>query len=637
MAKTKEFQTESKKLLDLMVNSIYTHKDIFLRELISNASDAIDKRHHYSLTDDNVPAAEEYEIFISTDKDNRTITIRDNGIGLNEEGLVQELGTIAESGSKAFLEKLEKKDLDIIGQFGVGFYSAFMVAKEVVFRTRSPFAKTGYEWRSAGESTYSIEKIDREEIGSEIVLYLREDDEENEERYSEYLEEHTIRNLVKKYSDYIRYPIRMEVEKTRKKDEDDDDSETETYHEIETLNSMIPIWKKPKSEIEDEELNEFYKRQYNDFEDPLKVIHTNVEGRITYTALLFIPKKPPYDFYTDKFEKGLQLYSKGVFIEDKNKELVPEHFRFLRGLVDSADLSLNISREMLQHNRQLKKIASHLEKKVKNELEKMLENDRETYTEFYEAYGTNLKYGIYDQFGAHKEKLQDLIMFKTSKSDEYITLKEYVDRMGDDQKTIYYATGKNKHQIMNRPQMDTLKEKDYEVLFFTDDVDEFMVQILNEYQEIPFKSIQQGESDLLDDEQKDALKDKEKENEKLLKSLKKTLKDKVKDVRLSGRLKESPVCLVSGEGLSLEMEKVLKQMPNQSGMQAEKILEINPDHELFQALKSVHEADKKRAKDYAHLLYNQALLIEGYPIENPKEVSDLMVKLMVEATKTQSN
>ncbi len=634
MAKTKEFQTESKKLLDLMVNSIYTHKDIFLRELISNASDAIDKRHHYSLTEDEVPSADEYEIFIEADKENRTLTISDNGIGLTEKGLIEELGTIAESGSKAFLEKLEKKDLDIIGQFGVGFYSAFMVAKEVVFRTRSPFSKTGYEWRSAGEATYTIEEIDKEEIGTEIVLHLREDDEENEEHYSEYLEEHTIRNLVKKYSDYIRYPIKTEVEKTRKKDEKDEDSEIETYYEIETLNSMIPIWKKPKSEIEDEELNDFYKRQYNDFEDPLKVIHTNVEGRITYTALLFIPKKPPYDFYTDKFEKGLQLYSKGVFIEDKNKELVPEHFRFLRGLVDSADLSLNISREMLQHNRQLKKIAAHLEKKVKNELEKMLENDREAYVEFYEAYGTNLKYGIYDQFGAHKEKLQDLIMFKTSKSDDYITLKEYVERMGEDQKAIYYATGKNKHQIMNRPQMDTLKEKDYEVLFFTDDVDEFMVQILNEYDEKPFKSIQQGESDLLDDEQKDALKEKEKEHEKLLKTLKKNLKDKVKDVRLSGRLKESPVCLVSGEGLSLEMEKVLKQMPNQSGMQAEKILEINPDHELFQALASVHESDKKRVKDYANLLYNQALLIEGYPIENPREVSDLMVKLMVEATKS---
>jgi len=633
MAKTKQFQTESKKLLDLMVNAIYTHKEIFLRELISNASDAIDKRHHLSLTDETVPAADEHEIFIEPDKEGRTLTVRDNGIGMTEDELVSEIGTIAESGSKAFMEKLEKKDLDIIGQFGVGFYSAFMVAREVIVRTRSPYADTGYEWRSTGESTYTIETIDKDDIGTSVIIVLREDDEEHEAYYSEYLEENTIERIVKKYSDYIRYPIRME--KTKTKEKEDEEVEAETYKEVETLNSMVPIWQKPKSELDDEALNEFYKRQFNEFEDPLKVIHTSVEGLITYTALVFIPKKPPYDFFTEKYEKGLQLYSKGVFIEDKNKALVPEHFRFVKGLVDSSDLSLNISREMLQHNRQLRKIAQHLEKKIKSELEKMLKNDREKYIEFYEAYGTILKYGIYDQFGANKDKLKDLIMFKTSKSDEYVTLSEYIERMPGPQEAIYYASGKNKDQIMNLPQMDAVKEKDYEVLFFTEDVDEFMVQFLTEYEDVPFKSIQQGENDLLDEDKKEEIEEQQKEHSKLIKSLKKALKDKVKDVRLSGRLKDSPVCLVSGEGLSLEMEKVLKQMPQSQAqeLQAEKILEINPDHELFQALKSVHEKDKRKVEDYANLLYHQALLIEGYPIENPKEVSDLMAQLMVEATK----
>ncbi len=631
MAKTKEFQTESKKLLNLMINSIYTHNEIFLRELISNASDAIDKRHHISLTDDTVEGEENYEIFLVPDKENRTLTIKDNGIGMTEEELINQLGTIAESGSKAFLEKLEKKDLDIIGQFGVGFYSAFMVASRVFVKTRSPYSEKAYLWQSEGESTYTIDETKKEDYGTEITLVLREDDSEKEESYSEFLDEDTLQSLVKKYSDYVRYPIRMEVTKTKEKK--DEEETPETYQEVETLNSMIPIWKKPKNDITDEELNDFYKRQFNEFEDPLHVIHTNVEGMLTYTALLFIPKKPAHDFYTDKFEKGLSLYSKGVFIQDKNKALVPEHFRFLKGLVDSADLSLNISREMLQHNRQLNKIAAHLEKKVKNELEKMLKNDRDKYVEFYDAYKQILKYGVYDQFGANKDKLQDLLMFKTSKSDEYITLSEYLERKSDEQKNIYYASGKNKAQIMNLPQMDAIKSKDYEVLLFTDEVDEFMVQILNAYNEVPFKSVQQGESDLLDDEEKDKLKQNEKDYAKLLKALKKNLDGKVKDVKLSGRLKESPVCLVSGEGLSLEMEKVLAQMPDAQGMKAEKILEINPDHELFKALNRIHEKQGKKVGDYANLLYHQALLIEGYPIENPQEMSELMTKLMVESTK----
>ncbi len=631
MAKTKEFQTESKKLLNLMINSIYTHNEIFLRELISNASDAIDKRHHLSLVEEKVPKADNYEIFIIPDKENRTLTIRDNGIGMTEEELTTQLGTIAESGSKAFMEKLEKKDIDIIGQFGVGFYSAFMVASRVFVKTRSPFSDTALLWQSEGESTYSIDETKKEDIGTEITLVLREDDEENEEDYSTFLEEHTIKRLIKKYSDYVRYPIKMEVTKTEPSDKDGE--EDKTTKEIETLNSQIPIWKRPKNEIKDEELNDFYKREFNDFDDPLHVIHTSVEGMLTYTALLFIPKKPSQDFYTDKFEKGLTLYSKGVFIQEKNKDLVPEHFRFLRGLVDSADLSLNISREMLQHNRQLKKIASHLEKKVKNELEKMQKNDREKYNEFYDAYRHILKYGVYDQFGANKDKLKDLLMFKTNKSDDYLTLKEYLERKPEEQKHIYYASGKNKDQIMNLPQMDAVKSKDFEVLLFTDEVDEFMVQILAEYDEVSFKSVQQGESDLLDEEEKKKLEESEKDYSKLLKTLKKNLKDKVKDVKLSGRLKESPVCLVSGEGLSLEMEKVLSQMPEGAQMKAEKILEINPDHELFKALKNVHEINPKKVGDYANLLYHQALLIEGYPIENPREMSELMTKLMVESTK----
>ncbi len=631
MAQTKEFQTESKKLLNLMINSIYTHNEIFLRELISNASDAIDKRHYLSLTDATVEASEDYEIFIVPDETNRTITIKDNGIGLTEEDLNTQLGTIAQSGSQAFLEKLEKEDLDIIGQFGVGFYSAFMVAKRVFVKTRSPYSDTGYLWQSEGESTYTVEPTKKDDVGTEITLVLREDDEEKELDFSQYLKTDTIKRLVKKYSDYVRYPIRMEVTKDVPKSDDEEEETTQTTTEIETLNSMVPLWKKPKSEVSEEEINDFYKREFNDFDDPLHTIHTKVEGMLEYTALLFIPKKPPYDFYTENFEKGLSLYSKGVFIQEKNKDLVPEHFRFLRGLVDSSDLSLNISREMLQQNRQVKKIAQAVEKKVKNDLEKMLKNDREKYTEFYEAYGANLKYGIYDQFGANKDLLKDLIMFKTNKSDDYLTLSEYLERKPDEQTHIYYASGKNKEQIMNLPHMDAVRKRDYEVLLFTDDVDEFMVQILGEYDSIPFKSIQQGENDLLDEEEKESLEEKSEEHKELLEAIKQSLEGKVEDVKLSGRLEESPVCLVSGEGLSLEMEKVLRQMPNNQGMQAQKILEINPQHALFSSLKRVHEKNKDKVGDYANLLYHQALLIEGYPIDNPKEMSELMTKLMVDA------
>jgi molecular chaperone HtpG len=623
MSKTKKFKTESQKLLHLMTHSIYTQKEIFLRELISNASDAIDKRHYMSLTDQKVES-DTYEIWLEPNKEKRTLTIRDNGIGFNEEELIENLGTIAQSGSKQFLEKLEKEDVDIIGQFGVGFYSAFMVSDKVEVFTKSPFSEKGYKWSSNGESSYTIDEIDQKEIGTKIVLYLHEDDKENEEDFSTYLETYTLKTLVKKYSDYVRYPINIMV--------NHGDDKKEKF-EKETLNQMIPIWKRQKSEITDEEMGDFYKHQFNDYEEPLKVIHTKVEGMLTYTALLFIPSKPAYDFYSEKYEKGLQLYSKGVFIQDKNKDLIPDHFKFVKGLVDSSDLSLNISRELLQQNRQVKNIASHLEKKIKSELELMLKNERESYIKFYETYKNTLKYGMYDQFGMHKDILKDLIMFKTSQSDEYTTFKEYLERKPESQKAIYYATGKSKQSILNLPQMDVMKENGSEVLLFTDEIDEFMIQVLNNYDEVPFKSVQQGEADFVDDSKKEDLKTKEKENKDILKAIKKSLKDKVKDVKLTARLKDSPVCLVSGEGLSLEMEKILKSMPNQNEIKAERILEINPDHDLFKAVNSVYEKDNAKIDEYASLLYHQALLMEGLPIEDPTEFSNNLVKLMIDSSK----
>jgi len=623
MAKTQNFKTESQKLLHLMTHSIYTQKEIFLRELISNASDAIDKRHYLSLTNQNVPS-DNYEIWLTPNEKDKKLVIADNGIGFTEEELIENLGTIAQSGSKAFLEKIEQKDLDIIGQFGVGFYSSFMVAKEVIVETRSPFSNTGYRWSSIGEDSYTIEEINRDEIGTTIILNLRDDDEENEENFSKFVSEYQLKNLVKKYSDYVRYPINMMVSKT----EDGKDQVVK-----ETLNQMIPIWKRSKADIKEIDMFQFYKHQYNDYEDPLKVIHTDVEGMLTYTALLFIPKKPAYDFYSEHYEKGLQLYSKGVFIQDKNKDLIPDYFKFVKGLVDSADLSLNISRELLQHDRQLKKIASHLEKKIKSELEHMQSQNRDEYVKFYDTYKQTLKYGLYDQFGLNKEKLQDLIMFKTSKSDDYLTLKEYLERKPDDQKVIYYATGKSKQSILSLPQMDYMKDQNFEVLLFTDDIDEFMIQVLQNYQDIPFKSIQQGEMDVVDETKKKELKKKEKESKSIISAIKESLKDKVKDVKLSLRLKESPVCLVSGEGLSLEMEKILKSMPNQVDVKADRILEINPDHELFKALTKIYEKDPNKINEYSSILYHQALLIEGLPIDDPQEFSKHLVNLMIESSK----
>lgn len=617
MAKKRQFKTESKKLLNLMIHSIYTHKEIFLRELISNASDAIDKRHFLSLTDENVSSAE-YEILIKTDKENKTISIEDNGIGFTEDELIQNLGTIAESGSKAFLEKADDKGLDIIGQFGVGFYSAFMVAKKVVVETKSPFSEKAYMWSSDGESSYEITETDKNAIGTKITLHLRADNEELEENYSEFLETYKIRSLVKKYSDYVRYPILMEVENDKKE------------LEKETLNQMTPIWQRSKQDIKDEDLNQFYKHQFNDYETPLKVIHTKVEGLLTYTAMLFIPKKPAYDFYQETYEKGLQLYSKGVFIQEKNKDLIPDYFKFVKGLVDSPDLTLNISREILQHDRQLKKIANHIESKIISEFKNMQKNERELYDEFYETYKNTLKYGIYEFFGANKDKLIDLIMFKTSKSDKYVTLKEYIESNPADQDAIYYASGKTKEQILNLPQMDLMKEKNLEVLLFTDEIDEFMIQIIGNYEEISFKSVQKASTDLLDDTKKDELKKEEKTHKKILSALKDALKDKVKDVKLTYRLKEAPVCLVSGDELSLEMEKVLKQLPDAKGVKAELTLEVNPDHPLFKKINEKYTQNKEDIYNYAIILYYQALMLEGYPIEDPTNfltsLNDLMLK-----------
>ncbi|MCF7927083.1 MAG: molecular chaperone HtpG [Candidatus Izimaplasma sp.] len=629
MSKTKQFKTESKKLLDLMIHSIYTHKEIFLRELISNASDAIDKRHYIALKDSEKDA--EYEILIERDEENRQLKITDNGIGLTEEELITNLGTIAKSGTKEFLDRLENKDAEIIGQFGVGFYSAFMVADKVTVETKSLESDQAYRWVSDGTESYTITEIERENIGTTIVLHLRETKDEEDEKYDEFLTENKIKTLVKKYSDYVRYPIKMDV--TKHDYPEDEEKDPITYTETETLNSMIPLWRKNKREITDEEYNEFYKHQFDDFTDPMRVIHTKVEGLIKYTSLLFIPKKAPFNLYSENYEKGLQLYSKGVFIMDKNKQLIPDYFRFVKGLVDSSDLSLNISREMLQSNKQLERIAKNVKKKIKSELEKMLKSERETYNEFFETYGVNLKYGIYDGFGVNKEFLQDLIMFKTTKSEEYITFKEYVDDMPDDQEFIYYATGKSKEAINSLPQMDLIKEKDYQVLLFTEDIDEFMINIMKEYDEKEFKSINQGDLDLMDEKEEEEFETKEKESKSLLKSLKKALKDNVSDVKLSKRLKDSPVCLISGEGVSMEMEKVLSKMPQGKEAKAQKILEINPNHELFKTLDKIYKDNKKDVPKYAKLLYNQALLIEGLPLENPNEFSKLMTELIIEKNK----
>lgn len=638
MAKTREFKAESKELLNLMINSIYSNKDIFIRELISNASDAIDKYNFISLTNENVPRVDEYEIVIERDEARRTITIRDNGIGMTEEELIENLGTIAKSGTKAFLEKMKElteanANLDTIGQFGVGFYSAFMVAKKVEVKTRSPFSETGYLWSSEGVDTYTIEPIDKPEIGTEIIVYLREDEEDVS--YSQYLDEYRLKEIVKKYSNYIRYPIKMLVTKQVPKEEKDK-TEYETVQEWETVNSMIPIWRKNRNEVTDEELNEFYRYQFNDYLDPMKVIQMRIEGALNYDALIFIPKKAPYDLYSDKYEKGLQLYSKGVFIMDKCKELVPDYLKFVKGLVDSPDLSLNISREILQQNRQVQKIANNIEKKIINELKRMLRNEREQYIEFFETYGVHIKFGVYENYGEKKELLKDLLLFYSSETKNYTTLSEYVERMKEGQEYIYYATGQNRELIEKLPQMEQLKEKKYEVLFFTDDIDEFAINMLREYEGKRFKNISTGDLGLESEEEKKEREEKAKEHKGLLKAIEKALKDRVSEVRLSSRLKDSAVCLVSKDSLSLEMEKILSNMRGANGLiKAERVLEINPNHRLFKALEKVYERDKKAITTYAEVLYNQALLIEGFPLEDPVSFANQLNELLIKASESE--
>ncbi len=641
MSEIKEFKTESKRLLDLMINSIYTNKEIFLRELISNASDAIDKYHYLSLTDEKLTKEDKYHIFLAYDSKERTFTIEDNGIGMTYDELNEHLGTIAKSGSLEFLNKIqeekdnkdESENLDIIGQFGVGFYSSFMVANKVVVETKSPYSTKAYRFSSTGTDTYEVEECNKEDHGTKITLFFREN--KDEENYDEFLSDWKIKELVKKYSDYVRYPIEMFVsESVQDKDENGKEIEGKYHDEthLEVLNSMIPLWKKNKSDVTKEQLNDFYKQKFQEYEDPSTSLFVNVEGLISYNSLLFIPKKAPYNLYSDKYERGLQLYTKGIFIMDKCKDLIPDYLRFVKGLVDTSDISLNISREMLQQDRQIKKIATSLEKKLLQELERMKNEEFKEYVSFFKEFGVNLKYGIYESYGARKDSLKDLLLYKSLLNEEMITLKQYVENMKEGQEFIYYASNKSKEAVEAMPQLDALKAKGYDVLILTDEIDEFAIEMLGDYNEKKFKSINQGDLDLLNEEEKkkiDALKD---EKKPLLDALKEALHGKVSDVKVSTRLVSSPVCLVSGEGMSFEMEKVLKQMPNSSDLKAERILEINPNHNLFKALEKVYETSNEKLKDYASLLLDQALLMEGIMIENPQEFSKKMCDLMILAS-----
>lgn len=632
MSTNKEFKAESKRLLDLMINSIYTHKEIFLRELISNASDAIDKLNYLSINENVEVDRSNFKIQISADTNHRTITIIDNGIGMNEAELEENLGTICKSGSLAFKEKMEadnkESDADIIGQFGVGFYAAFMVAKEVVVESKKYNETQAYRWVSNAVDGYRIDPCDKTTTGTSITLFLKDDTED--EKYSQFAEQFEIEELISKYSDYIRYPITMMVSKTEGEGEDE-----HIVVEEKTLNSMVPLWKRSKAEIKDEEYNEFYKNKFNDYLDPQKVIHTSVEGTVSFNALMFIPSHAPYNFYSQDYEKGLQLYSKGVFIMDKANDLIPEHFRFVRGLVDSEDLSLNISREMLQHNRQLKVIADRIEKKIKSELEKMLKNDREEYEKFWKTFGLQLKYGVYNNYGMNKEMLQDLLLFTSSYEKKLTTLDEYVSRMKEGQEVIYFASGDSIEKLEKLPAAELVKDKGYEILYLTDNVDEFALQVMMNYKEKEFKNIAQGDLNLESEEEKKEIETKKEENKDLLGELKECLKDQVSDVVLSTRLKSHPVCLSAGEGISFEMERVLSQMPdgNPYGMKATRVLEINPSHPIFTALQSIYNKKPDKVSQYASLLYDQALLIEGFEIEDPTAFTNAVCDLMVEASK----
>ncbi len=625
--KKKQFKTESQKLLDMMINSIYTHKEIFLRELISNASDALDKLYFRSLTDSGVTLSRsDYAINILADKDTRTLTISDNGCGMSEEELEKNLGTIAKSGSFDFKRDNEQgEDVDVIGQFGVGFYSAFMVADKITVKSKVYGEDIAHVWESSGADGYTIGECDKATFGTEITLSMKADTEE--ENYSDFLDEYRLHSLVKKYSDYIRYPIKMAVTKSRKKDGSE---EYESYTETETLNSMVPIWKKSSSDITTDEYNSFYSEKYYDFKPPVRVITQKSEGAVTYNALLFIPSHAPYGYYSSDFEKGLELYSSGVMIMERCADLLPDYFGFVRGIVDSSDLSLNISREMLQHDRQLKAMAKAIEKKIRSELLKMLESEREKYEEFFNAFGLQLKYGLYADYGMHKDTLADLIIFKSSRDHKYVTLKEYVDGMSGEQSVIYYASGESIEKIEMLPRVEALKSRGFEILYLTDDVDEFALKMLGKYSDKEFKNATDEAQDFSTDEEKTALKSANEEASALLAFMNDAL-DGVKAVRFSNTLLHHPACLSSEGELSSEMEKVLKKMPGaEAGVpEASMVLEINLNHPVTEKLKSLYESDKEKLQKYAKLLYCEACLLGGIAIENPKELCELISELMI--------
>ncbi len=622
----KQFKAESKRLLDLMINSIYTNKEIFMRELISNASDAMDKLYYNSLTDQNIKVLrDDLKIRIDVDKENKTLTITDNGIGMTEEELENNLGTIAKSGSLSFKqENEEKQDVDIIGQFGVGFYSAFMVSSEIEVLSKAVGSDKAYLWKSSGEDGYTIEASNKDTNGTVITLHLKDDDEDF--KYSEYLEEYKIRSVIKKYSDYIRYPIIMEVENRVLKEGTKD--EYEDIREDATLNSMVPIWKKDKKDITDEDYNNFYSDKFYDYEKPMKVINSKVEGQCSYNALLFIPSHAPYDFYTKEYEKGLQLYSNGVLIQDKCSDLLPDYFNFVKGIVDTPDLSLNISREMLQHDKNLGIIAKSIENKIKNELTNMLEKNREEYIKFFKTFGMQLKFGIYNNYGMDKDKLKDLVLFYSSNKKELITLKEYVANMKKDQDTIYYANGETVDKIDLLPQVELVKDKGFEILYLTEYMDEFAIQSLMEYEEKKFINVCSKDLNLNTEEENKKVEKLNKEHEDLFKIMKESLTDSVENVRFTNRLKSHPVCLTTEGDVSVEMEKVFNAMPTDQKIKAKTILEINSEHPIVEKLNNLYKNDKEELKKYTKILYSQARLIEGLTIENPTEISNLICDII---------
>ena len=624
-----QFKAESQRLLDLMINSIYTHREIFLREIISNASDAIDKLAYTALTDDKVGISrDEFAITITRDEENRTLTVSDNGIGMSKEEMEENLGTICKSGSLGFKQAMEKQeDIDIIGQFGVGFYSAFMVASKVTVISRKYGSDTAWKWESDGADGYTIEPAGRDAAGTDVIMVLKEDSEE--EKYSEFLQEYEIRSLVRKYSDYIRYPIRMEVEKSRKKEDSPEDKpEYESYTEMETLNSMVPIWQRAKKDVTQEEYESFYREKFFDYNKPLRVIHSSAEGSVSFKALLYIPSKAPYDFYTKDYKRGLQLYSSGVMIMENCEDLLPDHFRFVRGIVDSQDLSLNISREMLQHNRQLTIIARNIEKKIKSELKDMLENDREKYEEFYAAFGRQLKYGAVSDYGTHKDSCQDLLLFFSHKQGKLISLKEYVDAMPEGQEKIYYAPGENRDRLQKLPQVELLGNKGYDVLLFTEDVDEFIPQTLMTYSEKQFCNVVTEDLGLQTEEEKKEAQEKAEELKGFLTFVKESLGDKVKEVRLSESLGSYPAAMTPDAGMSFEMEKYMKRMNPEYAYSVGRILELNASHPAVQAMQKAMTEDPVKARDYAELLCCQAQLMAELPLEDPFAYSELVCRLM---------